>query len=89
MFPFFKYIQKIICARKELYTYDQRHSNSSSRSTTTTTQSLTSHTCYGCTLSTISHCILLLRAFASSSNRLKQSIISNISLIDELLLNNI
>ncbi len=83
-----KYIQKIICARKELYTYDQRHSNSSSTTFTLTSLS-TSHNCYGCTLSTISHCILLLRAFSSSSNRLKQSIINNISLIDELLLNNI
>ncbi|CAF3628387.1 unnamed protein product [Adineta steineri] len=84
-----KYIQKIICARKELYTYDQRHSNLSSSSTTTINTFSTSHNCYGCTLSTISHCILLLRAFASSSNRLKQSITNNIPLIDELLLNNI
>ena len=90
-----KYIQKIICARKELHTYDQRHSHTSSATTTTTSFALapplssTSHNCYGCTLSTISHCILLLRAFASSSNRLKQSITNNTPLIDELLLNNI
>ncbi|UJR08441.1 hypothetical protein I4U23_012711 [Adineta vaga] len=81
-----KYIQKIIYARKELYTYDQRHSHSTRSSAM---PPLTSHNCYGCTLSTISHCILLLRAFATSSNRLKQSITSNMSLIDELLLNNI
>lgn len=83
-----KYIQKIICARKELYTYDQRHSNSSSSNINLTLHS-TSHNCYGCTLSTISHCILLLRAFISSSNRLKQIITTNTPLIDELLLNNI
>ncbi|CAM4878013.1 unnamed protein product [Rotaria socialis] len=82
-----KHIQKIICARKELYTYDQRHSSSSSTIILSTPSR--SHHCYGCTLSTISHCILLLRAFAASSNRLKQSITNNISLIDELLLNNI
>ncbi|CAF4256832.1 unnamed protein product, partial [Rotaria sp. Silwood2] len=87
-----KCIQKIICTRKELYTYDQRHSNSSSTTTTMmmiTTIPSRSHHCYGCILSTISHCILLLRAFITSSNRLKQSITNNISLIDELLLNNI
>ncbi|CAF3538830.1 unnamed protein product [Rotaria sp. Silwood1] len=83
-----KCIQKIICARKELYTYDQRHSNLSTTLMLTTTPSR-SHHCYGCILSTISHCILLLRAFVTSSNRLKQSITNNISLIDELLLNNI
>ncbi|CAF1250057.1 unnamed protein product, partial [Adineta ricciae] len=83
-----KYIQKIIYARKELYTYDQRHSHSPT-STSSAIPPLTSHNCYGCTLSTISHCILLLRAFATSSSRLKQSITSNMSLIDELLLNNI
>ena len=83
-----KYIQKIICARKELYTYDQRRSNSSN-TTTIITPSLQTHHCYGCILSTISHCILLLRAFTSSSNHLKQSIMNNKSLIDELLLNNI
>ncbi|CAF1322792.1 unnamed protein product, partial [Rotaria sordida] len=83
-----KYIQKIICARKELNTYDQRHSNSLSTKIMITTPSR-SHHCYGCILSTISHCILLLRAFVTSSNRLKQSITNNISLIDELLLNNI
>ena len=82
-----KYIQKIICARKELYTYDQRHTHPSVTSTTVNVPS--SHHCYGCTLATISHCVLLLRAFVSSSNRLKQSITSNIPLIDELLLNNI
>ena len=81
-----KYIQKIICARKELQSYDQRLTSHSYISTANHSKT---HQCYGCILSTISHCILLLLAFVSSSNRFKQIITNNMSLIDELLLNNI
>ncbi|CAF0847863.1 unnamed protein product, partial [Didymodactylos carnosus] len=86
-----KYIQKIICSRKELYDYDKRHKTTTITIERDQPNLLTTpvNNCYGCTLSTISHCILLLRSLCSTSSIIKKRLTTNMSLINELLLNNI